>query len=69
MKVYAAKSPTRDGKNFLACLSVTSPTSGSETWPAGYDNAEGQGRSTRNSKELESQITQKHTQNETEDLR
>lgn len=40
MKVYAVKSPTRDGKDFLHCLSSTSPTTESETWPAGYDDAE-----------------------------
>lgn len=68
MTVYAVKSPTKNGKDFLPCLSITSPTSGSESWPTGYDDAEGQGRSTGNGEELESHITQKHTQNEAEDL-
>lgn len=57
------RSPTRDGKHFLPCLSIMSPISGSETWPAGYDAAERQARSTENGDELESQIPQKHTQN------
>lgn len=55
--------PTRDGKHFLPCPSIMCPISGSETWPAGYDAAEGQARSTENGDELESQIPQKHTQN------
>lgn len=54
------KSPTRDGKYFLPCLSIMSPISGSETWPAGYDAAEGQARSTEN-RDV-SQIPQKQTQ-------
>lgn len=56
-------SPARDGKYFLPCLSIMFPISGSETWPAGCDAAEGQARSTGNGDELESQIPQKHTQN------
>lgn len=63
MKDYAMRSPTRNGKYFLPCHSITSPISGSETGPAGYDAAEGQARSTGNDDELESQIPQKHTQN------
>lgn len=42
------------------CLSIMSPTSGLESQPTGYGNAENQGRSMGNSEELESQITQKH---------
>lgn len=54
-------SPARDGKYFLPCLSIMFPISGSETWSAGCDAAEGQARSTGNGDELESQIPQKHT--------
>lgn len=68
MKVYAEKKSYSNGKVFLPCLSIMSPTSGSETQSTGYDDAEGQGGSTGNGEELKSEITQKHTQNETEDL-
>lgn len=59
MTDYAMRGPTRDGKYFLPCLSIMFPISGSETWPAGYNAAEGQARNTGNGDELESQIPQK----------
>lgn len=67
MTDYAMRGPTRDGKYFLPCLSIMFPISGSETWPAGYNAAEGQARSTGNGDETKSKISSDQAQSNEDD--